>query len=85
MHLLELDSYTFTHEQFEVGLESVQEATEEDRRQYISLYLTDEDLQNFKDATLQELIQVAQWNLSNLGVITRLERKSKVARYLQKK
>lgn len=49
------------------------------------LYLTDQDLENYKDATVDELIDVVRRNLQPFGIISRLERKAKVTRYLQKK
>jgi hypothetical protein len=85
MHLLEVDPQTLRLQYFKAALESLTEATEEERREFIQLYLTDTDLEAFKDHSNEELIQVVNHNLMSINGVNRLERKAMVARYMQKK
>jgi hypothetical protein len=85
MHLLNLDPALFTQLHFSSALEDLQQENQEKQKELILLYLTDEDLEDYKDAPLSSLIEVARHNLQLMGQISRLERKAKVSRYLMKK
>jgi hypothetical protein len=85
MHLLDIDPSALKIQHFNETLETFRHSSDEEKREFISLYLTDEDLDVYKDADTKKLIEVVHSNLSIIGVISRLERKAKVSRYLQKK
>jgi hypothetical protein len=85
MHLLELDPQTLKLDYFNEALKTFKNDTEEEKKEFILLYLTDADLETYKDETIDVLTKAAYENLKNFGIVTRLERKAMVARYIQKK
>lgn len=49
MHLLELDPHTLKLDYFNEALKTLKGATEEEKKEFILLYLTDADLETYKD------------------------------------
>lgn len=49
MHLLELDPQTLKLDYFNESLKTLKTATEDERKEFILLYLTDADLETYKD------------------------------------
>ncbi len=85
MHLLGMELSSFSLNYFRQTLNTLKDETEEKKKEFVLLYLTDEDLETYKDASYEELLEAVNENLSFVGSITKLERVAKVARYLQKK
>jgi hypothetical protein len=49
MHLLELDPHTLKLDYFNEALKTLKAATEDEKKEFILLYLTDADLETYKD------------------------------------
>lgn len=85
MHLLDFEPLHLKIEHFQQTLEVNSSASNEEKRAFICSYLTDDDLEEYEEADLEKLISRVIHNLRLIGTISRLERKAKVSRYLQKK